>query len=87
MGGAAWPAQRVHAVFPNVSDICPRCGAAVESSLQAFWQCPANAQIESEAIQRTQYVIQTATSKCLEELAFWFRGILPSHFIEIEAEY
>ena len=87
MCGATWPAQRLHAVFPNASDICPRCGAAVESSLHALWQCPANTQIESESIKRTQYVIQTATSKCLEEPAFWFRGQLPSHYAEIEVEH
>ena len=87
MCGATWPAQRVHAVFPNVAEICPRCGTDVESSLHAFWQCPANASIESETIQKTQYLIQTAISKSLEEAAFWLRGILPSHYTDIEPEY
>ena len=50
MCGATWPNDRVQEAFPEVSEQCLRCGAARDTALHCFWECPANAEITSDAM-------------------------------------
>ena len=87
MCGATWPNSRVHEAFPDVSERCVRCGAERDCAFHCFWECPANENISSDAIQKTQYLRETAKTKIDEEPCLWLRGLLPSHFTQIEPEF
>ena len=87
MCGATWPNQRVHDAFPEVPDLCTRCGRSVDTALHMFWNCPANTNIDSESVQKTQYLIQAAVAKSEDEPGLWLRGLLPAHYTEIESQY
>jgi len=50
--GATWPNARVHDIYDDVEDICSRCGAEGDTDFRTFWHCPANENIESEAIKQ-----------------------------------
>ena len=42
-----------------------------------FWTCPCNANIDNEAVVKTQDLIPSAVSKYAIETCFWLRGIVP----------
>ena len=87
MCGATWPNLRVHDAFPEVSQKCSRCGADVDCALHTFWECPANDNIPSEAIQNTRRLKEHAIVKSQEEPCLWLRGLLPAHYTRVEPEY
>ena len=87
MCAATWSNARVHDIHPEVQDVCQRCGAANDTDFHTFWQCPANENIESEAVSKTQHLACFASSAYLSEPCLWLRGILPSHHTHIEPEF
>ena len=58
--GACWSDSRVHDAKPEVSAICNRCNLEIATDAHVFWQCSANAQIESEVMTNSDFVIQNA---------------------------
>ena len=87
MCGATWPNHRVHEAFPEVAEQCLRCGAERDNGFHCFWECPGNDNISSDAIAQTQYLRETAKTKVDAEPCLWLRGLLPSHYTEIQPEY
>ena len=84
MCGATWPNARVSEAYPDIPAVCSRCGTAPDTSLHAFWECPANANIDSPEVQDTQKYISAAVHKSPECPCFWLRGIVPESFTEID---
>ena len=87
LSATMWPAQRVHAIAPSVSRICPRCNQAEESSLHCFWTCPCNTAIEDEAVVSTQNLVQAAETHSKDIPCLWLRGILPSELTTVPEQY
>ncbi len=55
--------------------------------LYTFWECPANANIQEEAVATTQNLCAAAVSLSTSEPCLWLRGILPAHHVRIESQY
>jgi len=83
ISGATWPLHRVHDIYPDVDPVCSRCGTEPETALHCFWTCPANPNIDEEAVRDTQYLINTAVEKHEQCPCLWLRGILPSEYIQV----
>ena len=50
-----------------------------DSALHSFWLCPRNADIEDEAVQKTQHLVAAAARRAEELPCLWLRGILPQN--------
>ena len=87
MAACMWPNARINAIYPEVSDLCPRCGQCAETSLHTYWQCPGNAEILDSAVQDTQSLCQAAVNGANDEPCMWLRGLLPSHYTHIDPHY
>ena len=80
---AIWPAQQSHDIKPDVSNICFGCGEQPETPLHLFWECKCNASIDDDHVQNTQYLIEAACAKSVDQPCLWLRGILPDNNIYI----
>ena len=49
---------------------------ANDTLLHCFWSCPANAEIENSAVQKTQYLVKAAEEKSITEACLWLRGLI-----------
>jgi len=87
IAGACWPAARINAINPDVSDLCPRCKTEPETSLHTFWTCRCNTDIDIQAVQATQELIPKAVAGSGEDECLWLRGILPSKYTFIDPIY
>ncbi len=86
ISAATWPAQRIHDINPEYSNLCPRCKGQPETALHCLWTCPSNAFIEDEAVRITQDLVPTATTQSEVLPCLWLRGIMPSEFLVIPPE-
>ena len=86
ISAACWSAERIHSINPEYSNVCPRCGNAVETPLHCYWECPANQNIDEPAVQKTQHLIPAAVARATEEPCLWLRGILPVKYIPNSCE-
>ncbi len=75
MAGGAWPSFRVHEIHPEVPATCSRCGHSCDDALHCFWKCPANANIDYEAVALTQVLIPAAERLSVEFPAFGSEGL------------
>ncbi len=86
MAAGSWPMARVHEINPEIDPICTRCGAAPDTTLHSFWQCPANGDLEDEAVTSTQSLCPTAVEGCAELPCLWLRGILPEKLTKVNPD-
>jgi len=84
MSAATWSNARVHQCYPDASPACTRCGAAYDTDIHTFWQCPANVNIDSDAIRNTQSLCDVAAERAAEYPCLWLRGLLPAHLVNIQ---
>jgi hypothetical protein len=87
LAGTLWPGVRVNSIHPEFPATCPRCGSSDESSLHAYWQCPANECIHHEFVTKSNYLCQRATDNASELPCLWLRGIMPEHLTKISDEF
>ncbi len=58
-----------------------------EDALHTFWTCPANCNLEDEAVTSTQPLINAAIEISPDLPCLWLRGLLPSHLTDVPSEY
>ena len=58
-----------------------------EDDLQQFWCCPANVDIDDEAVSKTQNLIPSALAQAEHLPCLWFRGILPASLTSIDPQF
>jgi hypothetical protein len=87
MVGGAWPAERIQQISPDHASACRRCFRTQETCFHVFWECSANADIESEYVSKTQNLCEEAKREHTLFPAMWLRGLLPAHFTEVPPEY
>jgi len=84
LSAGAWPAERVHSIHPSFPSTCNRCGHSNETALHTYWECPANSNIEHDAVINTQYLCERAIQRSHELPCLWLRGLLPSHLTVVD---
>ena len=75
--GGSWPEGRRQSEGYPVDGMCPRCKAAVETSLHRLWQCPANDSIGDPAILESDYLRAKAVAEDGQHSLLWCRGLVP----------
>ena len=86
VSGALWQNERVHEVFPEVSDLCSRCEVEIETDFHTIWDCPCNNNIDSDFVRKSNRYKGRASAGVDTEPCLWLRGILPLHYTIISKE-
>lgn len=76
--GACWPCNRVNAVLDK-DTTCPLCEQAYTDEWHTYWTCPALANTEEEAINKSQHLIIELSTN---QIAYYNRALIQKHQLE-----
>ena len=78
-----WPAAKMKEDGLTDDDCCPRCGQPGEDMWHRLWTCPANAAMDSQAVQATQHLITRARRELSTYPCFWLRALPPQQWYQL----